>query len=69
MVIIFVLTNLWWLSLLLAFRQEGEAILKTIPLSSWAIDSSRNANILNLLANTGQLVAVQVNGVHRTSSP
>ena len=51
-VIIFVLTNLWWLSLLLDFRQEGEAILKTIPLSSWAVDSSRNANILNLLANS-----------------
>lgn len=59
LVITFVLTNLWWLSLLLDFRQEGEVIYSTQNLnvsqgwiSHWAVDSSRNANIFNLLTNS-----------------
>ena len=48
----FVLTNLWWLSLLLDFRQEGAAILRSIDISHWAVDSSRNANIFNLFTNS-----------------
>ena len=51
LVITFVLTNLWWLSLLLDYRQEGAAILSTIDVSRWAVDSSRNAHIFNLLTN------------------
>ena len=52
-VTIFVLTNLWWLSLLLDFRQEGEQlyVLKQ-NVSHWAVDASRNANIFNLLTNS-----------------
>ena len=52
LVITFVLTNLWWLSLLLDYRQEGGAILRTIDVSRWAVDSSRNANFFNLLTNS-----------------
>jgi len=49
--ITFVLANLWWLSLLFEYRQEGEAIIKTMDITRWAVDSSRNANLLTLLTN------------------
>ncbi len=48
----FILTNLWWFSLLFDYRQEGGAILNTLNVSHWAVDSSRNANIFNMLTNS-----------------
>lgn len=51
-VVTFALTNLWWLSILLDYRQEGGAILSIMDVTYWAVDSSRNANIFNLLTNS-----------------
>ena len=48
----FILINFWWFSLLFDYRQEGEAIIKTMNISHWAVDSSRNANIFSLLTNS-----------------
>ena len=57
-VLIFILTNFWWLGLLWDYREEGSAIiLNAIDVTHWAVDTSRNANIFNLLTNsfTGSL--------------
>ncbi|SVA40048.1 uncharacterized protein METZ01_LOCUS92902 [marine metagenome] len=48
----FILISFWWFSLLFDYRQEGEAIIQNLNVSHWAVDSSRNANIFNLLTNS-----------------